>query len=108
MSKKGYREALLAVAYVVGALALLALLFLGTGCAAWHEHPTEIRAWAAVNRNETTIGHNPTGNILITQPLPWYLEASFLHVSSIPDFYDRGELNQVGIGVCVKVPMERC
>ena len=89
-------------------LLMLGVVFVATGCAYWHEHPTEVRAWAAFEVGKPVVGRSPTGNILVTQPLPYYFEASYNHVSSLPDYYDKATVDQFGIGVCIKVPLNRC
>lgn len=93
--------------------ALLAGLALLSGCAStWERYPTEVRMWAAWDTNDgdarSPIGRQPTGNIMLTQPLPAYLELSYQHISSIQDFRDRGTIDQFGVGFCVKVPLRDC
>jgi hypothetical protein len=107
-TRRGLIEAAKAVGIVVLIIAALTLPLVLTGCSWYREHPPEVRVFAAVDPSGNPFGRNPSGHILITQPLPGYFELSALHGSSIPDFDDRANLNAFGVGVCVRIPLKRC
>ena len=104
----GIKEALKSLAAVAAFVLVLSAYFWLTSCAYWHEHPTEVRVFVASDIRQSPIGAEPTGNVLITQPLPWYMEASYNHVSSVPLAHGERVIDQFGIGVCVKIPLKRC
>lgn len=113
--KSGWREVLMAILAVAIAALVISILFSLTGCAVveranayWHEHPTEFRVFAGYDAHDSPIGRQPHGNVLVTQPLPGYMELGFQHISSMPDYYDKGEVNQATWGFCFRVPMKRC
>ncbi|MEY4943048.1 MAG: hypothetical protein RL254_1229 [Planctomycetota bacterium] len=103
-TKAGLLEALKMLAIVVGIVVLLSLF----GCAVWRDNPTQVRVFAGWDIRESPAGREPTGNVLFSQPLPLYMEANYLHISSIPDAHDAGLTDQFGIGFCVKIPYRRC
>lgn len=104
---KALKEVLAAV--ILGAVVLGALTLL-SGCASgWYrENATEVAVYAAFDPEGSPFGRSPTGNLVITQPLPGYAQLWLHHESSMPDFDDKASTNEIGVGFCFKVPMKRC
>ena len=91
---------------VLIAAALIAL----SGCAASPDRDpkTQLRVWIAADANMGAVGRNPLANVLLTQPITPYLEAHYLHVSSLVEKNDPGTIDSVGVGVCVSFPIRPC
>mgnify|MGYP000240408755 CR=1 FL=1 len=65
------------------------------------DYGARIQVWAARDLGKKAVGENPIGNVLVSQPLPWYASLYFQHISSMAG-KDPGEVNQVGVGFCFK------
>lgn len=75
------------------------------GCSA---SGTRVRAWVAADVNGQAVGRDPLAFVLVTEPLGPYLEAQFLHGSSLVQRNDPGAVDAVGLGVCVRLPVQPC
>ena len=85
---------------------LFLVVALCAGCVTSGPYSTELRAGVAIG--EHNLRSNPVGVIQVTQPLPWLMELTYTHISSIPDSSLASQFDGIGIGACVRFPLRGC